>query len=121
MGTAKTPPDVIWICRECWKRKPGYAAPPVPTFIARCAECGAKDVPLVYVKVVPTSRHDYKGRSIRLTLRQQDGHWGCHFLVIELGNTQAASSKGFVAGGNYSYADAEAEALKAAQQLIDSK
>lgn len=66
------------------------------------------------------SRHDYKGRSIILTLGEQDGHWGCHFLVTELGNTQAPSPKGFVAGRVYSYAGAEAEALKAAQQLIDS-
>ncbi|UVT19884.1 MAG: hypothetical protein H8K03_19205 [Nitrospira sp.] len=123
MHTPPLPPNVIWICRACWRQRSDDDAtlPPIPSFIGLCAECDAKDLPLVYVQVVPTSIHTYKGRSIRLTLGEQDRHWGCHFLVIELGNTQAASPKGFVVGGNYSYADAEAKALQAAQRLIDSK
>ena len=121
MTTPTTPPDVIWICRICWKRASGNetASPPIPTFIGMCAECGAADVPISYIKVVSTLTHGYKGRSIRLTLDQQEGHWGCHFLVIESGNTQARSQKGHVDGG--SSVEAEAEALKAAEQLIDSK
>lgn len=54
MNTPQAPPNVIWLCRECWKGKAGNTPPPIPTFIARCAECGAQDVPLVYVKVDTT-------------------------------------------------------------------
>jgi len=121
MDTPKTPPDVIWICRECWTRRPDNetTSPPIPTFIGECAECGEKDVPIIYVKVVSSSRHGYKGRSIRLTPDQQDGHWGCRVLVIELGNTHTPSPKGYV-DGRLSSEEAELAALNAAQQIIDS-
>jgi hypothetical protein len=109
-------PDVIWICRECWRQRSGaeVVPPHIPAFIGACAECDATDVALVYVRVGATSKQAYKGRLIRLTPSQQDGRWGCHFLVIKPGNTQGLSQKGYVDQIFSSSPEAEAAALRAA-------
>jgi len=51
MVTKKTPPNIIWICKDCWKRRRGDAQSPVPFVIDTCTDCGAEEVLLVYLKV----------------------------------------------------------------------
>ncbi len=73
MTAGNTPPTVVWICRECWKRRQGNEVFPTPTFISTCAECGAKDVPLAYVKVEPASKTVEAGQKASRILQQDRG------------------------------------------------
>ena len=58
---------------------------------------------------------EYKGHLIALIVGQKDGRWVCQYLIIDSGVT------GYCDGSFATHSEADAAALQAAKDVIDSR
>lgn len=70
----------------------------------------------------PSSRHEYKGRTISLFVSQADnGTWRCRNVFIQFSPIKSACVSSYPAGSFATQQEAKAAALQKAKRLIDAE